>query len=95
MHNSKYQCHMAPCSTYHRPTVFMRIEHRIQLNDKNSRKKKGACKSITFIIDNGTKDISYADRTCNEHSYTKGGGGGRKKNNGTLSACSKSLSDTK
>ena len=22
MHNSKYQCHMAACCTYHRPTYF-------------------------------------------------------------------------
>ena len=51
----------------------MRKENRkqIQLNDKKSRKRKMQTKSITFIIDHGNKDISYADRTCNERSYTK------------------------
>ena len=33
--------------------------------------EKGAYRSITFIIDNGNSDISYAGRTCNKHSYTK------------------------
>ena len=33
--------------------------------------EKGAYKSITFIIDDGNSDISYAGRTCNKHSYTK------------------------
>ena len=25
MHNSKYQCHMAVCCTYHRPTHFSKL----------------------------------------------------------------------
>ena len=48
----------------------VRKENRKQLNEKNSR-KKGAYKSIKFIIDNGNKDASYTERSCNELSYTK------------------------
>ncbi len=33
--------------------------------------KKGAYKSITFIIDDENSDISYAGRTYNKHNYTK------------------------
>ena len=25
MHNGKYQCHMAACRTYHRPTYFSQL----------------------------------------------------------------------
>ena len=47
----------------------MRTENRKQFNDKNStHTHTNAYKSITFIIDNGNKDISYADRTGNERS---------------------------
>ena len=28
MHNSKYQCHMAACCTYHRPTYFSQLLNR-------------------------------------------------------------------
>ena len=28
MHNSKYQCHMAACCTYHRPTYFSKLLNR-------------------------------------------------------------------
>ena len=45
-------------------------ENRKRLNDKNSR-KKGAYTSDSFIIDNGNKDISYADRKSNKHSFAK------------------------
>ena len=33
--------------------------------------EKSAYKNITFIIDNVKKNISYADRKCNNYSYTK------------------------
>ena len=38
---------------------------------KKKQQKKGAYKSITFIIDKGKKNISYADRKGNKYSYTK------------------------
>ena len=44
----------------------MRKENRKELGIAD----KGAFKSITFITDDGNEDISYADRTCNEHSLS-------------------------
>ena len=33
---------------------------------------KSDYKSITFLVDNGNKAISYADRICNTHTTPKG-----------------------